>query len=340
MAEVEGFVALARAMSQPAIFLRGAKIAFANDAFVAAFRVPTTFVVGRPFGALVADEDRARVESRIVQGGGQPLRTAIVSAEAERIPVLVSANALTDHASLVTIAIDEQARREIVLSRELLRLSASLFVARSAEEIRELTIEAFARAGFRASFADEPPSDNTRQTLATDELAFSSEDRTTVLLPVDESGNALVVIASEAITTQQSSTFTLFSRVLRSALNDVRAAELARRDLEDAQGLIELARTTSSTLELEAVMSLTCDAIVRFLDMSNCFILLVDEPTHALRGAASSIEHRERSLKIRVPIDDPMSLAARCARELVPIVIGNAETDPRAARSVFVREFN
>ena len=339
MADGGGVVALARAMSQPVVLVRGGTISFANDAFAAAFSLPADFVVGRPFGALVADEDRARVESHLVHGAGGPLRTAVVSAEAERIPVLVSCNALANRTSLVTIAIDEQARRDVVLSRELLRLSASLFVARSADEIRELTIGALARAGFRASFADEPPSDNTRHTLATDELAFSADDRTTVLLPVDETGNALVVTANEAITTHQSYTFTLFSRVLRSALNDVRAAELARRELEDAQGLIELARTTSSTLELEAVMSLTCDAMVRFLDMSNCFLLLVDEQARTLVGAASSIEHRERSLAIRVAIDDPVSLAARCARELVPIVIENAETDPRASRSVFVREF-
>ncbi len=323
-------------MAQPVVVLEGSRIAFANDAFVQTFHLPLALVVGRALGGLMADEDRSRLD---LGTSDHPIRTAVVNAECERVPVLLSLNPLGDELSLATFAVDEQARREMLLSRELLRLSASLFLARSEDEIHAQTIDALARAGFEARFAEEPPSENTRNALKVNEHAFTEGDRKTVLLPVDDNGHVLVVGAEHVITTQQSYTFTMFSRVLRSALGDVRAAESARRELEDAQGLIELARTTSSTLELDAVMSLTCDAIVRFLDTSNCFILLWEEGTRTLRGGASSIEHRERVRAIRISIDDASSISARAARERATVVIENTLEDPRAARSVFVHEF-
>jgi signal transduction histidine kinase len=323
-------------MAQPVVVLERSRIAFVNDAFVQAFHLPSSLVAGRPLDGLMADEDRSRLEG---SAGENPLRTNVVTAECERVPVLLSTSPLGEDVSLVTFAVDEQARRETILSRELLRLSASLFLARSEDEIHTQTIDALARAGFEARFAEEPPSENTRNALKTNEHAFTEGDRKTVLLPVDDSGHVLVVSAEHVITTHQSYTFTMFSRVLRSALSDVRAAESARRELEDAQGLIELARTTSSTLELDAVMSLTCDAIVRFLDVSNCFILLWEDGTRTLRGGASSIEHRERVRAIRISIDDASSIAARAARDRATVVIENTLDDPRAARSVFVHEF-
>ncbi len=119
----------------------------------------------------------------------------------------------------------------------------------------------------------------------------------------------------------------------------VEASDAARRMLSDTQLLLQLARTTSGTLDLGTVMSLTADSLVQLLDVSSCFILLYDEKTDALRGGASSHGRRDRVQAITIPLGDPHSITARAARERRVIAIEDTQNDPLAKAAPLVAQF-
>lgn len=344
-------VAIAASLTNPAVVARQGLVLATNPAWLAVLHHDPSDVAGVELAELMPAEERERLLGYVraaSSGSGVPqLQTLAVTKEGVRVPVIATSSpfAAEDGSPywLVSLVIDEQVRKEMDLARELLDLSANLLGAASEQEVRERTLEAVARAGLWARFLgpdDEPPSAATREALAEPRPVFRgarSSQPEAVYIPIDDVETLL--IGGAPLSAQQTYTFTLFSKLLRSALVDVRATEKARRHLSDIQGLLALATTTASTLELEALMALACDSIVQAVDASNCFILLHDEGARVLRAGAASSRQRGAVQNIVIPIDDPRSISARAARERRVVVVGDTAADPKVMKSPFVEMF-
>ena len=344
-------VAVAAHLTNPAVVTRSGRLLAANAPWFAALHHAPADVAGMSVGDLMPVEERERLLGHVRVATAErvmpQLRTLAMTKEGARVPVIATSSPFPaiegEPYWLVSLVIDEQERKEMDLARELLGLSASLLSAATEQEVRERTLEAVGRAGFWARFLgddDEPPSEATRLALAEPRPVFRgarSSQPDAVYIPIDDAETLL--IGGAPLSAQQTYTFTLFSKLLRSALVDARAAETARRELSDVQGLLALATTTASTLELEALMALACDSIAEALDVSNCFILLHDEGARVLRASASSLRLRGAVSHIVVPIDDRKSISARAARERRVVVVGNTATDAEAKESRFVEAF-
>ncbi|NMO20233.1 GAF domain-containing protein [Pyxidicoccus fallax] len=94
----------------------------------------------------------------------------------------------------------------------------------------------------------------------------------------------------------------------------------ASRQLAETRLLLDLARTTSGVLETSSILDVASDFLVHLLDVSNCYIMLYDEGTKLLRGAAASAAHRDFFRTVVLPLHGD-GLAARVARERQPIAI-------------------
>jgi signal transduction histidine kinase len=129
------------------------------------------------------------------------------------------------------------------------------------------------------------------------------------------------------------------SELLMTLLDQRRLRSESARQLSDTRLLLDLARTTTATLEVASILDVAADFLVKLLDVSNCFILLYDEPSGQLRGAAASATHRDFFRGVVIPVDDPISVAARVARERKPIVIEDVSKAPELGQREFVRRF-
>ena len=344
-------VAIATSLTNPAVVTRDGLLLAANAPWFEALHYGPGDVAGMKIRNLMPVEERERLVDRmraaVTERVMPQLRTLAMTKEGARVPVIATSSPFDAIEGgpywLVSLVIDEQERKEMDLARELLGLTASLLGATTEQAVRESTLAAVSRAGFWARFLgddDEPPSETTRLALAEPRPVFRgarSSQPDGVYIPIDESETLL--IGGAPLSAQQTYTFTLFSKLLRSALVDARAAEKARRHLSDVQGLLALATTTASTLELEALMALACDSIAQALDVSNCFILLHDEGDGTLRGGASSSGQRSTVARITIPLDDPRSISARAARERRVVVIADTAVDALGRSSRFVEAF-
>ena len=129
------------------------------------------------------------------------------------------------------------------------------------------------------------------------------------------------------------------SELLMTLLDQRRLRSDSARQLSDTRLLLDLARTTTATLEVASILDVASDFLVKLLDVSNCFILLHDEQAGQLRGAASSATHRDFFRGVVIPVDDPISVAARVARERQPVVIEDVAKTPELGQREFVRRF-
>ncbi|HEY2366587.1 MAG TPA: ATP-binding protein, partial [Polyangiaceae bacterium] len=213
-------------------------------------------------------------------------------------------------------------------------------------DVRDRTASAFERAGMHARFWREG-SGVQRIDLATARRAISqhvalfvgSETAAeSVYIPIGQS--ELLHVEGPEITGQHAFVFGLMGKLVSTALLDVQASQAAERKLSDTQLLLQLARTTSETLDLDEVMSVTADSFVQLLDVASCFILLYDDETRTLRASASSLARRDAVRDIVISIDDSASISAEAARTQRVIVIPDTSKDDRAQKAPFVRRFN
>lgn len=110
-------------LGEGVLFVRGATIAFANDALAALVRRPVPELVGMSAYDLVAPEDRALVmdtHARRRRGERVPdsYETTFVAADGERIPVEVGARSLDGGGSTVVLVRDIRRRRAMQLEIE------------------------------------------------------------------------------------------------------------------------------------------------------------------------------------------------------------------------------
>ncbi len=335
-------------LEHPAMATRGAFVVAVNDVWLDERGFKREAIEGKPIDTFLATEERERLMQRTLLPDAEvsfeaPLRTIARMADGRILPVRVYTSRF--HAKeppdyRVTLVLAESAAGDLSLGRELLALSADLIGASSQEQIRERTRAAFVRAGFRTEFVADTSDPDVQRAIASKKPAFigaRSAAPEAVLVPL--SNNEVVRVSGSGLTAQDSYALGFFAKLVSTALLDVQASEAARRKLSDTQLLLQLARTTSETLDLGVVMNVTADSLVQLLDVSSCFILLHDEQANVLRGGASSIARREHVNDIEISLTDETSIAAAAARERKPIVIPDTAADPRARRAPLVQRF-
>jgi len=103
------------------------------------------------------------------------------------------------------------------------------------------------------------------------------------------------------------------------------------RDLEGRQQqllrLVELSLILNSTLDLDELLQTITATATQLLDCEASSILLYDEKNPRLYFAASTGSNPEKLAQIPVPIDN--SLAGTIFRTGQPLILNNAEQDPR-----------
>jgi signal transduction histidine kinase len=331
-------------MEHPTIATRGVLVVAVNDAYVRDRGVVRSELEGKSIVPFIAPEEKERLTQRMQTSDDavtfdQPLRTISKSAEGHIRPILTFTSrfraAEPPDYRVTHVYAQVPQGGELTFARELLGISAELISARTEDEVRARTRAAFERAGFVARFVSAgvaPGPDGRAAEAAVREkrpvfTGGSSPDPEGVYVPFD--ADEVLYVGGKGLSGQHAYAFGFFAKLVSTALLDLRASEAARRKLSDTQLLLQLARTTSETLDLDAVLGATADSLVKLLDVSSCFILLYDEPADALRGRASSSTRRGVVSDIDVRLDD-RSIAAAAARARAPIVIPDARTDPRA----------
>lgn len=334
---------------------RGGIVVAVNDAWVLLHGHTRASVEGKPLDNLIADQERERLVKRALLPDDQvsfekPLRTIVRRSDGTLVPVRVftsrfHAQAPPDYR--LTIVLPESGGDvDPAFARELLALSAELIGAGSDAEVRERTCAAFARAGLSARFWRAGTAGDAAVDVASAKRALA--ERTTIFEGAQTSPDAVYVPLAEdeillvtgpGLTGQHAYVFGFFAKLVSTALLDVHASAAAQRTLSDTQLVLQLARTTSETLDLDVVLGLTADSLVQLLDVASCFILLYDEHASVLRGGASSHRRRDVIKDITIPLDDPDSLSARAARDRRVIVIADTSRDSDAKRAPLVTAF-
>jgi len=346
-------------LDQPALATRGATVVAVNDLWLRLFGFERDEVVGQPFSNFVAPEERERIVRRAQLPLeeltlGPPLPILALAAGDRPVPVRALVSRLAAGGErffrLTIVVPDLPTAREVNYARDLLTLSAELIGAASEDAVRQRTREGLAVAGLSGHFwsPSHPDDASDRVDVATARSALEARrpifagPRSTmpeaVYLPLDD--GEVLVVSGHDLDARQSYTLGFFAKLLSTALADARAAEAARRKLEGTQLLLQVAHSTSETLDLDAVLSVTAESLARLLDVSNCFILLYDEERKMLRGNASSTGRRTVVTEIAISIDDPDSISATAARDRRMLVISDTTKDTLAKRATRVHAFH
>ncbi|MFN0061605.1 MAG: ATP-binding protein [Myxococcaceae bacterium] len=111
------------------------------------------------------------------------------------------------------------------------------------------------------------------------------------------------------------------------------AARDTERQLRETGLLLELARMTAGTLDVQQMLDAACDFLVKLVDVSHAVALIYDNETKSLSGLAASTGQRSFMRNIHLSIDEP-SLAARVARERCVCVVENVPASLRAPSPV------
>jgi PAS domain S-box-containing protein len=351
-------------LEYPSLATRGPHIVAVNDRWLRDFGYPRDEVVGASIERFLVPEERDRLlkRSQLPEEQvtfGQPLATVALAGDGRPIPVQVFTSRFLaeepPHFRVLTIVADATAKREVNLARDLLTLSAELIGSPSEAQVRGRTEEGLRRLGLRGEFwtptrparpAEEGASPDANVDATTAHAALEAHrpifagPRSTmpeaVYLPLDDE---VLVVSGHHLDGQQSYALGFFAKLLATALLDARSAAIAQRKLEGTQLLLQVAHTTSKTLDLDTVLSAAAESLVRLLDVSSCVILRYDEEARALRGAASSLGRRDVVSDIMIPIDDPDSVAATAARDLRMLVIPDTQAHPLARRASRVHAF-
>ena len=108
-------------------------------------------------------------------------------------------------------------------------------------------------------------------------------------------------------------------------------AALERR-IANLMLIVEVSRTLSSTLDLDSLLQVIIQAAAQLTGTEKSSLLLVDKRTGKLRFEAATGAERERLKSIPVPMDH--SIAGWIVQHNQPLVIPDAQNDPRFYRQV------
>ncbi len=136
--------------------------------------------------------------------------------------------------------------------------------------------------------------------------------------------------------------FELASQVSRHLAVSVEKANLYREAtlrIAELSLLHEVARAINEGRDLDRILAEAADRLAALLDASNCFVLLLDQATSELRGAAASGRSPGAEVAgIRLG-PTSKSIAVTAVLEERPIVVADAAADPRVNQDL-VRRFS
>jgi PAS domain S-box-containing protein len=345
--------ALITQLEHPMVAARSGKICAANDAYAALVGLPRESLEGRNYLELSPPEERKRMaEIGALKQSSQAmppghLFTVGIDAAGRRLPFEVHTQRLsaTEGEEYTLASLFPQPREELDsdFTERLVETSAAVVAQRTVSDVERSAVSCLERGGLRAaiyfaegeSFVPVPGSaelprfrrEYAREALAEGRPVFGAVPEwapTHVYLPLSGStfDPRVLVIGGPSIDSRLGSVFTLFSRLLSAALSNATQHDDSARRLDESRLLLELARTTSGTLELSDILQGAADFLVKLLDVTLCHILLYDPKTRWLRSGAGSAEHRLALRDLDIHIDDPRSIAARVARERRSVTIG------------------
>jgi len=339
-------------MEHPAVATRGDLVVAANEAWAKRLGFARAELENQPITKIMSEPERERLVQRALLPDDhvafdKPLRTLAKTKEGGVVAVRVYTSRFRARESpdfRIAIILDEPAEEvEPLVGRELLALSAELIGAESEADVRARTCRAFERARLSARFV-RAGDRNVDEDLAARAIAArtpvfigTASAADGVYVPLED--GELLHVAGKNLSGQLAFVFGFAGKLVSTALLDVQARDAARRKLDDTHLLLQLARTTSETLDLEVVLGKTADSLVVLLEVASCFILLYDEDADVLRGGASSHARRDLVKDIAIPLGDPNSVAARAARDRQVVFIPDAANDALAQRSPFVSLF-
>ncbi len=122
---------------------------------------------------------------------------------------------------------------------------------------------------------------------------------------------------------------------LAVAMERTRLFSEERRRAQDLSRLNQLGGLIAQQLELPALLPVGVEHLVRLVDVSHVFLSLLEPDGGPLRVVASNL--REAGV-FDITLDrDAPSAAAAAVREMRPVLIEDAQRDPRASRSLVLR---
>ena len=345
--------ALVETLEAPMSAVRGDRIVATNRAYRALVGMTAEELQGRSWLSFLPPEERQRLEQRIRvraaegPGAGETLPVLVFGAGGRRVHMLIRSTFLrAEGGGLIAVAVcleQTEAQRAQELYELLAAVAATAVAERSEGAARSALVRGLREAGLRPAFLT--PGDSGWDAAAREAVEtlrpiyFGAQSGLPegVMLPLSGApgpqsppsalGPLVMRLSGPGLSSQSAPTFGLFARLWASALGRARLIdELERKDLEtrralaDTQVLLELARTTSGTLELRAILDVASDFLVRLLDLSNCFVLLYDARARVLRGAAASAAHREFFRSVELDVDGP-GVAATAARERRAVIV-------------------
>ena len=128
-------------------------------------------------------------------------------------------------------------------------------------------------------------------------------------------------------TRDQQNILTLLASRLAIAIENARLFLHARRQAETLLVLNEVARETSSILELEKLLTRAAELIKRLIDYQILSIMLYDERTHTFRHRIDVKYGQTMQGKLRVAATEGIVGAAAASRQ--PVRVPDTTADPR-----------
>jgi len=343
---------LAETIEHPVVVTRGMTLVAVNRAWLAERGFRREDIEGKPIAVLLAAEERerlmqrTRMESELVFH--KPIETMSKTAEGGVLPIrsYTSRFPATEAPDFRLSLVVTERGFDMAFGRELLTLATELVGATAEDDVRQRTIAAFERTGLVATFVratDAPPPGFVAR-IAQDAIeqgttVFAGPNVAAEAVYVPIGGGEVLHVTGPSLTGHHAYAFRFCGKLISTALLDAQANRAAQRKLSDTQLLVQLARTTSGTLDLETVMNLVADSLVQLLDCASCFILLYDEKTDTLRGGAASHDRRDRVKGISIAMSDERSISARAARERRVIAISDVPRDPLGRESLLAAAF-
>ena len=120
----------------------------------------------------------------------------------------------------------------------------------------------------------------------------------------------------------------LAAKVLGKTIAAIARAEHARRHLEEAEGVDQMAHTLVKHRAPEPMLTEAADRLAQAFDLTACAFFCFDERRILLQGLAASGTQGSAVRKITVPVQSD-HLVALTARNKEPIIVDNARADDR-----------
>ncbi|MFL5318503.1 MAG: ATP-binding protein, partial [Myxococcaceae bacterium] len=347
---------LIEAFGNPMIIARDGRILAVNEAWLAALGFAREAVEGADYLSFIPPEELHHIaeQTRRRRDGLLPDATSLqvnaLDSRGVRHPFILNNRVLKAADGGADFVITSCAEvpggaRDLELAECLVKVAANL-VARTEELVREKAIRGFEQAGIVAALYRAnrhgaldpllanvelpPPSvDLAREAFVEGRPVYVlNEGKRTfqIFVPVvrADADSELLVLWDSRFQTPHLSLLKLFSQQLAAALESTRIFMQLQDRNDELQLMLDLARTTSGTLDLATILDVACDFLVKLLDVSNCFIMLVDRKTQVLRAAASSTTHRQFFRGVVIPLASE-SVAALAASRGVPVAVEDTE---------------